>query len=223
MNRFVVPLLFLLASSIVLAQTPVPVREEPHHHLKFENNFVRVFDVVVPPGDSTLFHIHEKDYTFVTLGEAVLKTQLLGKEEQDLNVKNGAVGFTRATITHRVRNVGTSLFHNLTVEILRSADGANSRPLNPLGKNQTVLMENDWIRVIRLVLKPGESTGMHSHSRPGLGMPITEGLILVDSPGKDSEKRQLTPGWFAWRESAVIHSITNVGQKDYESLDIEIK
>ncbi|MGI9076108.1 MAG: hypothetical protein ACR2G6_02120, partial [Gemmatimonadaceae bacterium] len=40
------------------AQSPVPIEKEPRHHLKFENQYVRVFYVFIPLGDTTLFHTH---------------------------------------------------------------------------------------------------------------------------------------------------------------------
>jgi quercetin dioxygenase-like cupin family protein len=40
---------------------PVPVEQEPHHRWIFENQYVRVLDVVLAPGESTLFHTHSHD------------------------------------------------------------------------------------------------------------------------------------------------------------------
>jgi mannose-6-phosphate isomerase-like protein (cupin superfamily) len=223
MKLSIVLLGVVLTRVVMIAQTAVLVSEEPRHHVQFENASVRVFDVVVPPGEATLFHVHAKDYAFVVLGEAVLKTQLLGKEEQDLKVMNGDVGFTRATITHRVRNVGSTPFHNLTIELLASPSVSSNAALALVGKSQTLVMENDRIRAVRLKLKPGESTGLHTHSLPSLGLPITTGTILVTTPGKEDEKRELTPGLFSWRPGALTHSITNIGKTDYEAIDIEVK
>jgi len=60
--RFIAIAALLLGGLIpVAAQAPVPLSGEPRHHLKFENQYVRVFDVLVPPGDATLFHTHSND------------------------------------------------------------------------------------------------------------------------------------------------------------------
>ena len=81
--------LSLLAVLPIAAQAPVPVASEPRHHLKFENQFVRVFDVQVPTGDTTLFHIHSNDYLFVSIGDATLKGEVMGQQPADLIVKDG--------------------------------------------------------------------------------------------------------------------------------------
>ena len=40
---------------------PLPVEQEPHHRWGFQNQYVRVLDVLLAPGDSTLFHTHSHD------------------------------------------------------------------------------------------------------------------------------------------------------------------
>src|SRR6516225_5104296 len=85
----------------------VPVSKEPHHRFKFENEFVRVYDVLVEPGDATLYHTHSSDYVLVNLTNTKLKAQTLGSPSMDLPVTVGQTVFTRAPITHRVVNPDT--------------------------------------------------------------------------------------------------------------------
>jgi hypothetical protein len=42
-------------------QVPVPMDEEPHHHVLLKNEFVEVVRATIPPGESTLFHTHSHD------------------------------------------------------------------------------------------------------------------------------------------------------------------
>ena len=100
---------------------PVPVEQEPHHHLVFENQYVRVLDVVVDPGDTTLFHTHSLDNLAVQLTDAIIKRQFPGQPWVDSPAKEGSVGFTAGTVkpyTHRITNAGSSVFHVLDIEIL---------------------------------------------------------------------------------------------------------
>src|SRR5215216_3093694 len=151
-----VTLISLLAP---LAQAPVPVGSEPRHHLKFENDYVRVFDVIVPQGDATLFHTHANDYAFVSIGDANLVAEVLGSKPADLILKDGETRFTKGPITHRVTNVGAAPFRNITIEILSSpGPGGDGKQSHDIPSHQPVL-ENDRVRVERLVLEPGQSTG----------------------------------------------------------------
>ena len=47
-------LVFLATTALAQQQQPVEITSEPRHHLVFENEYVRVFDVTVAPRDTTL-------------------------------------------------------------------------------------------------------------------------------------------------------------------------
>ena len=71
----------LLSFAFVVAlplQSAVPVLNEPRHHVKFENKYVRVIDASVPIGDATLFHTHSIDNVPIAISGGKLKTQLAG-------------------------------------------------------------------------------------------------------------------------------------------------
>jgi len=217
-------LLSLLAVLPTLAQESVPVAREPRHHLKFENQYVRVYDVVVPSGDATLFHTHAADYLFVSIGDANLKAEVMGNKPGDLILKDGEVRFTKGPITHRVTNQSKDDFRNITIEVLKSLKP--DKP--PTGQDEpiaghTLVLENDRVRVERLVLNPGESTGMHSHRLSGLVVAVSAGEVEVAAPGQDGQAVKFAPGDFRWREGRVTHKLTNVGKTRFEAVDIDWK
>jgi quercetin dioxygenase-like cupin family protein len=103
------------------ATDPVAVEQEPHHHVIFENQYVRVLEVVVDPGDTTLFHKHSLDNVAVQLNDAVIKRQFPGEDWVATPAKEGSAGFVAGTKTpyvHRISNTGATVFHVLDVEIL---------------------------------------------------------------------------------------------------------
>lgn len=203
-------------------QSPVPVANEPRHHLKFENEYVRVFDVVVPPRDATLFHIHSNDYAFVGIGPATLKAEILGGAPTDLILKDGEVRFTKGPITHRVTNVGASPFRNITIEILKSPGpaGASTPDTSP---GHSEVLENDRVRIERLILEPGQSTNIHTHNLSALSVFLTKAKVRVESPGAKPETIEYSPGDFRWRSAPVTHSITNIGLTRFEAVGIDWK
>jgi hypothetical protein len=102
---------------------PVPVEREPHHHVVFENQYVRLLDVVVPPGEMTLFHKHSLDNVAVLLADTTLKNQNPGQGWTERPITHGSVGFragTKTPYTHRIMNTGSVVFHVMDVEILPS-------------------------------------------------------------------------------------------------------
>src|SRR5258705_7936103 len=78
-------------------QNPVEISGEPRHHPKFENEFVKIWDVTVPGGDMTLWHAHRNDNVVVGLGEdAKLRIETLGRDSVETPWKFGEVRFTKA-------------------------------------------------------------------------------------------------------------------------------
>src|SRR5262245_34227730 len=86
------------------AESPVEISGEHHHHFKFEDEFVRVWDVTVPAGDATLWHIHRNDNVVITLGDASLRIETVGGAPAESQWKFSEVRFGKATYIHRAIN-----------------------------------------------------------------------------------------------------------------------
>jgi hypothetical protein len=206
------------------AQSPVEISGEPHHHPKFENEFVRIYDVTVPAGDATLWHAHREDNVVVALGDASLRIETAGAAPAEGIWKFGEVRFGKATYIHRAINIGTSPFHNVTVELLKSPAFLADVSKLPKQAGREPLLENARVRVYRLSLEPGESSAIHNHPLPGLGVAITAGKIEITTKGKARPDRlSLPPADVRWRAGAGTHSIKNVGKTRFEAIDIELK
>src|SRR5713101_4623654 len=81
-------------------QAAVALTSEPHHHFAFENEYVKVFKVEVPSHEATLLHQHDRDYLYITLGDAEVTSAIPGKPEAHLKLTDGSVGFSRGGFAH---------------------------------------------------------------------------------------------------------------------------
>jgi quercetin dioxygenase-like cupin family protein len=113
------------ASPLARAPEPSPADylKDRYHHWLFENQYVRVFDVRIPPGATTEFHLHALDSVFVIVSSGRTAAQLQGKDwaapEDEVA---GSVEFSpdaNGPRTHRVRNLGKAEFHAVVVQLLR--------------------------------------------------------------------------------------------------------
>src|SRR6266852_1427633 len=147
-------------------QSPVEISGEAHHHPKVENEFVRIWDVTVPAGDATLWHVHRNDNVVVTFADANLRLESATAAPVEAQWKFGEVRFAKATYTHRAINVGTTPFHNLTIELLKSPAFLADLSNLPKVAGRDPILENDRVRVYRLSLAPGEAIAMHTHPLP---------------------------------------------------------
>ena len=123
--KILVPTLFVLTfCASAQAQEPVPLAQgntpgEPHHHLKIEKEYVRVYYVEVPPHESTLLHQHDHDYIYVSLGPSDVVNAIVNKPEIHLQLKDGETHFTRGGFAHVARNLADTPFRNVTIELLK--------------------------------------------------------------------------------------------------------
>jgi quercetin dioxygenase-like cupin family protein len=94
---------------------------EPHHHWLFENQYVRVYDVRIPPGEVTTFHTHAYDTVAVELSDGLNSAQTQGGPwERPEHSNAGEVTFladANKPRTHRVRNDGKAEYHVVLVQL----------------------------------------------------------------------------------------------------------
>ena len=109
----------LLLATASLAQTPevVPIDNEPMHKLVFENEYVRVFSVEVPPHSETKIHQHDRDYTFVVLGDSDVESVRVNEQPVHLQLKDGESRWTKGGFAHRAKNLSDKPFRNITIEL----------------------------------------------------------------------------------------------------------
>jgi quercetin dioxygenase-like cupin family protein len=88
-------------------------------------------------------------------------------------------------------------------------------------KNCKVLLDNDQVRVVRVVLKPGEKLPMHSHSAHVVYSLSGAKAKYTLADGK-TEEREVKAGQTTWSE-AVSHSTENIGTTDSRALVFELK
>src|SRR4029077_4567180 len=97
-------LLFLATAALAQHQQSVEITSEPSHHLVFQNEYVRVFDVTVAPKASTLVHRHNYDYLFVTLGDSDVVSVRPGEKPLSRLLKYSEFRSTPSTFAHAAIN-----------------------------------------------------------------------------------------------------------------------
>jgi quercetin dioxygenase-like cupin family protein len=167
-----------------------------------------------------LWHAHRNDNVVVTLAPAKLHIETLGRDPVDDEWKFGEVRFGKATYIHRAVNVGTTAFHNFTIELLKPSNA--KPPALPKEAGREPILENDRVRVYRLSIAPGETIATHTHPFPGVVVTMTNAEIEITAEGKTA-RYPIKGNDITWRSGGATHSIKNVGQTRFEALDIELK
>jgi quercetin dioxygenase-like cupin family protein len=230
MKRVFLPV-FLLITLFALAQSSeVDITAEPHHHLAFENNYVRVFKVEVPPHEQTLMHRHDHDYIYVTIGATELENDVAGKPPANLKLQDGETRFLPGPFAHIVKTLSNTPFRNVTVELLQDGKARKTPPpkwdeergLHILeGGTQDILFVKDGVRVTDNQLQPGASIPKHRHVGPHLVVSLTDYELRSDVVGKASKTMQQKGGDVSWVPGGYTHVLTNSGKQPARFITLE--
>jgi mannose-6-phosphate isomerase-like protein (cupin superfamily) len=215
-----------LAADGVQVSTPsaVPVEQEPAHRLVLQNEYVRVFEVWLPPGNEKLWHVHRHDGASVRLADASIEDQPMDGTAETIGLRRGQVtyGATPTARTHRVRNVGETPFHIVYIELLSPLAVSAERKDAP-ASGPRVVLENDRVRALRRILAPGESTDMHVHASRAVGVPVIAGRLEISDPRGATKVIEAKAGAVQWIEPGTTHQLKNVGVAPIEIVDVELR
>jgi len=206
----------------------VEITGEPHHHLIFQNEWVRVFDVVVAPHDGTLMHRHGHDYIYVMLGPAVISNLAQGKPPVEMTLAEGDVQSVDRGLVHLVRNTGNTTFHNITVEFLQdekmhnaASHWDNETAISTHGGAEEVLFVKDGVRVSRVELQTAGFEAQHHHTGPHLVIAITDLTLRAEAPDKTASNIDMKAGEVKWVGGNITHTVTNVGREPAKLVSVE--
>ena len=218
-------LAIIFSTSFLLAaqegSAPVPVENEPLHHVVLKNESIVVIHLTLPPGERTLYHIHSHDRVAVPLSSTSITQQVLNEKEGPPSPSEpgtfSALTLPDSSYTHRVHNVGANPYDVLDVELL-------VRPQSPSPATAaTVAAENPSARIYKWVLASGSISAMHTHVRPYLIVAATGFTLKMTAPDGLSLTYELKRGGFLWVDTKVTHTLGNAGNAEGQILEIELK
>ena len=161
------------------ADQVVPVSQEPRHHKRFENEHLHVLEVILKPGDASIFHEHARDMGLVNISGAVLeKTRFRGLQAEIRNPKAGniyAAIYQGKPYVHRQANIGTETFVIVAFELLAATPSGRMLSDRSGVPAYVSAVDNDRVRAWRLKLDPGQSVPPIVQSAPGLRVILERG------------------------------------------------
>jgi quercetin dioxygenase-like cupin family protein len=203
----------MIVSGLVGAQ--VPLEQEPRHHLEFSNEFLRVISPQIPPGDTTLEHIHTHDDATVCIHGSETRAKQPGADWGAVGMvcMPGRVGITEYTgkpRSHTVQNLGTGVYHLLLVENLKESGWSDFGPVTVPGVKMT--RENRSFRVYETELS-GSSGVPHSHAVPTI-------VVLVSGEAVTGKQHLDKPGTWAYIPAGEPHQIEAAGNAKLVEIEV---
>jgi hypothetical protein len=234
-----VPLLLTFSLNAQAPATPraVAIKDEPHHHFVFENEYVRVFRVSIPAHDATLLHQHDVPYVYVSLGPADVINAVQGKPEARIVMTDGQIGYSLGHFAHIARTDAGSTFDNVTIELLKPqgdprnlcgqiAASTASGPCEKsgtsryLGNASELLLETAELRLDLEHLDPKTESIMAS-AGGSLLIVLNNSELQIKLDGKPA--RTLRGGEVVWLRARSRTGVSNRSEKQSSYLQLYFK
>lgn len=220
MKNKIIFFLALLTICFGTINAQVQVRQEPNHKNVLENKFLRLLDVHIEPGDTSLFHIHSTPSVFVFYTNTIVCSQIKGEEWVTAKNTEGNASyrsFINDTLVHRVSNCDTVPFHVTDIELLSAYQPG--KKLVPLPF--PLLFENEKVFAYRL------TTGVfHEKIIKGRGPMVAElvaGSDITMHNKKGKELFQLKAGKYLYIKPGSTFYFSAKGDTAINMVLFEIK
>ena len=168
-------LVFLIVLTVTLFSTvsaQVQVSQEPRHHKVFENEWVRILDVRIGPGDTSQYHKHSTPSIFIVLGNTKTGSQaIIEPIHRSFNKESiWFEGFYDTPRIHRVWNEDTVEFHTIDMEFLHKPVGGSkaseSGQVSAGSADSQLLFDEKPVRAYRVSMAPNKSFRWRAQASP---------------------------------------------------------
>jgi hypothetical protein len=221
MKKYGIQLAFYLLLNII-CRAQIPVSQEPRHHKILENDHLRLLDVHIPPGDTSMIHIHATPSVFVILNNVKTGSQVISEEDHSKSPipHFGNIwfeGFYEKPRIHRVWNSDSSEFHVMDVELTNK----NYITINGSIKQApfTFLFDEKPVRAYRLDLQPSANISIMPDGADILIILLTDSATSVRINEKDFHQK----GDFLYTSSGTNLGIKNSGPEKATFAFFELK
>jgi quercetin dioxygenase-like cupin family protein len=194
------------------------------HKVLIDNDMIRILDVTLPPGSQEPAHSH------VWPAILVLDTPRPGAPPQ---VRNFESRWQEPRALDQGGNSGRNPVHYLEIDLKKGDCVAVKNP--PLPPTDGVVIhdptikvpfENEYVRVLEIEVRPGESEPPHTHTWPSVvyyyRLPTSRRGTADSKPPVD--RPELTKQQVTFEDFAQpVHTLMNTGTYLYQAHRIEIK
>ncbi len=209
----------MMVVHFVNVSAQVQVSKEPLHKKVLENKYIRLLDVWIKPGDTSLFHIHSTPSVFLVFTTTTYAAQEKNKDWTTEKVVPGFSwyrSFYKDTQIHRVANIDTAIFHVTDVELLSTYKPTEKREALPF----PLLYENE--RVFAYRLTDSSFTDRHMSKRGPLILEVVTGEVKYHDI-KGCKSTIVKTGKYSYIEPGKEFSFSAAGKEKTLMVLFEIK
>jgi hypothetical protein len=189
--------ILILTGCLNILQAQILVHEEPRHRPVFQNKDIRILNVRVAPGDTSLYHMHTTPSFFIRLTNTITGSQVQGEAKKAGKSQAGEIRFENLAPpnnrVHRVWNADKDTFHVMDVELLMKKAVFDQKPLTL--PNLKLEIDTTWVRAYRLSLLKEIEFKSKNKKQSLVLVSLNASTVEIDQNGK-RELQTLKPGSF---------------------------
>lgn len=210
----------LLVSNV---EAQVPVSEEPRHHLVFENDKVRLLNVLLPPGDTTQYHVHSTPSVFIMFTATKTGSQRINEQPEYGTSVPGKVWYEDLSEphikVHRVWNADTSVFHVMDIELLAKEASfiANPQPI----PHAQLQIDTSWAMVYKVHLEKNEELNLRDQISDFVLVAVDTADVKGQQNGRALDAF-VKPGQFYWIKANDNFLISNQSKGPIELILVSV-
>ena len=208
----------------------VPLEREPRHRVVLASGSFSIFDVRIPPGDTTLFHTHRFPQLLIRVSVSPTDVQLADSAwagtlpSADPGWRPGDVvidsGFVQVLFTYRVTNVGAQPFRLILINTSNSAKNAVPGRLREMSGQAG--LTSSWFLQSRLIIPAQDETGLLTASLPTILVQPREGHARVNVSGRPEQVLDEPGAWLSLPAGA-SYRIRNIGSQVADIVLVQIR
>lgn len=200
----------------------VPVGKEPHHRVVYEDARLRVLDVNIPPGVTTLDHSHDHDLVTVSIGQADTRIRTPGEDWGAVRPRRplgdtSTVEYAGKQGVHTIQNVGPEPYRLIAVESVKQSGWRAVPALPAPGVRQ--LTEGRAFRASSVRLKSGET--LRRARAVASVLVLISGTALLSSNSHEPRRLDQSSRW-AVVGAAGAYTVASQGGGQAHLVEIEV-
>jgi hypothetical protein len=189
--------MLILTSSLHVLQAQILVHEEPRHRPVFQNKEIRILNVRVAPGDTSLYHMHTTPSFFIRFTKTITGSQVQGEAKKAGKSQSGEIRFENLAPpnnrVHRVWNADKDTFHVMDVELLMKNADFDKKPMTL--PNLKLEIDTTWVRAYRLNLLKGIEFQSRNKKQSLVLVSLNASKVEIGQ-NRNRELQTLKPGSF---------------------------
>lgn len=215
----------VLVAGVAVVSAQVPLEKEPHHKVLLDTLLLRIIEITVPPGETTLDHKHDYDFATVALGDATTRAKRAGEDWAAPRVRPlgnpDLIEYTGKPAVHQLENIGKTPYHLIAVENYRTGTWPARKTMTPAPAT-TLVKETRAFAAYDVMLDAATPSSEHAHDLPTVAILVSGEITNQGTNGEEPYPVRGVGRWILI-PAAQTHNMVVAGNGAAHIVEFEVR